>query len=41
VGGRHTPAGARLALSVEFLEFLTGEMEQVGRRWDQHRAGSG
>lgn len=37
VGGRHTPAGARLALSVEFLEFLTEEMEEVGRRWEARR----
>lgn len=37
VGGRHTPAGARLALSVDFLEFLTEEMEQVGRRWEARR----
>ncbi len=40
VGGPQTQAGARLTLSVEFLEFLTDEMEQVGRRWDARRAGS-
>jgi hypothetical protein len=38
VGGPATAAGARLALSVEFLEFLTEEMEQVGRRWDARRS---
>ena len=38
VGGPTTPAGARLALSMEFLEFLTEEMEQVGRRWDARRS---
>ncbi len=37
VGGASTAAGARLALSVEFLEFLTEEMEAVGRRWEQRR----
>ncbi len=37
VGGASTPAGSRLALSVEFLEFLTEEMEQVGRRWERRR----
>jgi DNA-binding MarR family transcriptional regulator len=38
VGGPTTPAGARLALSMEFLEVLTEEMEQVGRRWDARRS---
>jgi DNA-binding MarR family transcriptional regulator len=38
VGGPATPAGARLAVSMEFLEFLTEEMEQVGRRWEARRS---
>jgi DNA-binding MarR family transcriptional regulator len=38
VGGPATAAGARLALSMEFLEFLTEEMEQVGRRWEARRS---
>ncbi|MEP6630237.1 MAG: MarR family transcriptional regulator [Lapillicoccus sp.] len=37
VGGASTAAAARLALSAEFLEFLTEEMEAVGRRWEQRR----
>ena len=37
VGGVGTQPGARLALSVEFLEFLAGEMEGVAQRWDEHR----
>jgi DNA-binding MarR family transcriptional regulator len=37
VGGPETGAGARLALTVEFLEFITEEMEEVGRRWEQRR----
>lgn len=35
VGGQTTRAGARLALSIEFLEFLSEEMAGVGRRWDE------
>jgi DNA-binding MarR family transcriptional regulator len=41
VGGRGTTAGARLALSADFLEFLTEEMEGVGRRWDRRRRDPG
>jgi DNA-binding transcriptional ArsR family regulator len=37
VGGPSTQAGARLTLSVEFLEFLTGEMERAGERWEERR----
>jgi predicted transcriptional regulator len=37
LGGRKTDAGSRLALSVEFLSFLSAEMEQVARRWEAHR----
>jgi predicted transcriptional regulator len=38
VGGRDTVAGARLALSVAFLEFITEEMQQLSERWDKRRA---
>lgn len=38
VGGERTAAGDRLATSVEFLEFLTEEMADVARRWDERRA---
>ena len=37
VGGAGTRPGARLALSVEFLEFLAREMEGVAKRWDERR----
>jgi DNA-binding transcriptional regulator GbsR (MarR family) len=36
--GEHTPAGARLAESVEFFEFLQREMRNIMERWDKHRA---
>ena len=38
VGGERTPAGRRLALSAEFLDFLSLELEEVARRWDKRRA---
>lgn len=38
VGGRRTTAGRRLALSAEFLDFLTEEFEGVARRWEKRRA---
>ncbi|KQU69302.1 hypothetical protein ASD62_15670 [Phycicoccus sp. Root563] len=38
VGGRRTAAGHRLALSVEFLEFITEEMKGIAERWEQRRA---
>ena len=38
VGGRRTPAGERLALSADFLDFLTTELEEVARRWEKRRA---
>jgi DNA-binding transcriptional regulator GbsR (MarR family) len=38
VGGSGTAAGARLALSVAFLEFVTQEMEQLSEKWDKRRA---
>lgn len=37
VGGTGTRAGARIATSVDFLEFLSTEMEQVARRWEERR----
>jgi hypothetical protein len=37
VGGERTDAGARIALSVEFLAFLSAELEGVARRWEDHR----
>ena len=38
VGGAGSGAGARLALSVAFLEFVTEEMHQLSDRWDKRRA---
>ena len=38
VGGTGSGAGARLALSVAFLEFVTEEMQQLSQRWDRRRA---
>ncbi len=38
VGGRGTSAGDRLAMSAEFLEFLTTEMAQIARNWEKRRA---
>jgi DNA-binding MarR family transcriptional regulator len=38
VGGRGTDAGARLALSVAFLEFITSEMAALSERWEKRRA---
>lgn len=38
VGGPSTPAGARLALSVEFLEFISAEMDGIAARWEAHLA---
>jgi MarR family len=37
VGGPQTGAGRRLATTVEFLQFITDEMEAAGRRWDERR----
>ena len=39
VGGSDTPAGARLRLSVDFLEFISAEMDGVAARWEAQRAG--
>jgi DNA-binding transcriptional regulator GbsR (MarR family) len=36
--GSDTPAGSRLAESVEFFEFLQKELRQMTDRWQEHRA---
>jgi DNA-binding transcriptional regulator GbsR (MarR family) len=36
--GSDTPAGARLAESVEFFEFLVEELHLMTKRWHDHRA---
>src|SRR5664279_1354599 len=41
VGGRGTPAGQRLAESMEFLEFLAAEMKGIAERWAEHRLRTG
>ncbi len=38
--GAQSPAGARLAESVAFFEFMQDEMKQLTARWAAHRAGS-
>jgi hypothetical protein len=38
VGGHATTAGARLSLSVDFLEFISAEMDGIAARWEAHRA---
>jgi DNA-binding MarR family transcriptional regulator len=38
VGGRGTPAGDRLALSVAFLEFVSEQVGQLSERWEKRRA---
>lgn len=38
VGGPATAAGARLSLSVDFLEFISAEMDGIAARWEAHRA---
>ena len=38
VGGPSTAAGARLSLSVDFLEFISAEMDGIAARWEAHRA---
>ncbi|MGC9669566.1 GbsR/MarR family transcriptional regulator [Planosporangium sp. 12N6] len=38
--GGDTPAGARVAESVEFIEFLQNEMRLMKQRWYEHRAGA-
>jgi DNA-binding transcriptional regulator GbsR (MarR family) len=36
--GADTPAGARLAESVEFFEFLTEELQDLMARWQRYKA---
>jgi predicted transcriptional regulator len=36
--GPGTRAGERLQLSVEFLEFIQGEMDAIAKRWEAHKA---
>jgi DNA-binding transcriptional regulator GbsR (MarR family) len=36
--GAETPAGARLAESVEYFEFVSAELPQVLARWQERRA---
>lgn len=33
-----TPAGARAALSLEFLQFIEDEMARLAQRWEDHKA---
>ena len=37
--GASTRAGERMQLSVEFLEFVTREMDGMTERWEQYKAG--
>jgi DNA-binding transcriptional regulator GbsR (MarR family) len=37
LGGEETRAGSRLATSVDFLQFLSAEMEAIAGRWEEHR----
>ena len=39
--GDDTRAGDRMQLSVEFLEFIQGEMSAMGARWEEYRAARG
>jgi len=36
--GRDTPAGARMADSVQYFEFVSAELPQVLARWQEHKA---
>jgi DNA-binding transcriptional regulator GbsR (MarR family) len=36
--GRDTPAGARMADSVQFFEFVTAELPRVLARWQEYKA---
>lgn len=38
--GPQTPAGERLAGHAMFFDFVSGEMPQVLKRWDEYRAGN-
>ncbi|WP_406286330.1 GbsR/MarR family transcriptional regulator [Streptomyces sp. NBC_00209] len=35
--GEHTPAGARIAETAAFFEFLQSELEGLMGRWEEHR----
>ena len=39
--GESTRAGERMQLSVEFLEFVTREMDGMTERWEQYKAARG
>jgi predicted transcriptional regulator len=39
--GAGTPAGTRLAETAEYLEFVSSELPQVMRRWQEHKAALG
>ena len=36
--GPRTPAGARLADSVQYFEFVSAELPRVRARWQEHKA---
>ncbi|NHA66704.1 MarR family transcriptional regulator [Phycicoccus flavus] len=36
--GAGTRAGERMQLSVEFLEFISAEMDGIAARWEEHKA---
>ncbi|GAA4210313.1 GbsR/MarR family transcriptional regulator [Actinocatenispora rupis] len=36
--GADTPAGARITESVDFMDFLMAEMQEMLKRWQEHRA---
>jgi len=39
--GRDTPAGARMADSVQYFEFVSAELPRVQARWQEYKAASG
>lgn len=39
--GAGSRAGERMQLSVEFLEFIQGEMDSIAARWEAHKARRG
>lgn len=41
VGGPGTAAGERLSISVDFLEFISAEMDGIAARWEARRAEAG
>ena len=38
VVGADTPAGTRLAESVQYFEFVSAELPQIFKRWQEHKA---